>query len=101
MKNISLLLLLVLGVAVFFVGAVPHYSQPVVGKVIMTAGALLIFVFYLATLLQVIRSKSVSRRRRIVWIILILCAPIAGNLIYVIYHDAAISRQTHETSETK
>lgn len=97
MKNISLLLLMVLGVALFVAGAIPHYPRPVTGDILMTAGALLIFAFYLATLAQVIRSKTMSNKRRIVWIILILCAPIAGNLIYVLFHDAQISRQTHET----
>ena len=97
MKNISLLLLLLLGVFLFLAGAVPHYQRPATGTILMIAGGVLVFSFYLATLLQVIRSKSISNKRRIVWIILILCAPMAGNLIYVLFHDAQLSRQRPET----
>ena len=97
MKNISLLLLMLLGVVLFFAGAIPHYHQPVIKYILMTAGTLLVAAFYLFTLLQAIRSRSISNRRRIVWIILIICAPLAGNLIYVLFHDAQISRQVPET----
>jgi len=95
MKNISLILLMILGVGIFFAGAMPHYSQPVTGKILMGIGALLVFAFYLATLMQVIKSPSISAKRRIVWIILIICAPLAGNLIYILFHDAQLSKQVH------
>lgn len=97
MKNISLLLLLLLGVFLFLAGAVPHYQRPTTATILMIAGAVLVFAFYLTTLLQAIRSKSISNKRRIVWIILIFCAPLAGNLIYVLFHDAQLSRQRPET----
>jgi len=97
MKNISLLLLMLLGVFLFLAGAIPHYHRPVTGTILMIAGTVLVAAFYLFTLLQVIRSKSISNKKRIVWVILILCAPIAGNLIYVLFHDAQLSRQVPET----
>jgi len=99
MKNISLLLLMLLGIMLFFAGTVPHYHQPVIRNILMIAGTVLVFIFYLLTFRQVIRSRSVSNKRRIVWIILIICAPLAGNLIYIIFHDAQVSRQVPETNQ--
>ncbi|HSC40219.1 MAG TPA: PLDc N-terminal domain-containing protein, partial [Chitinophagaceae bacterium] len=87
MKNISLILIALAGVVLFLAGAVPRYNHPVAGDILMAAGALMVFAFYLTTLLQVIRSRSIRNSRRIVWIILIICAPVVGNLIYILFHD--------------
>jgi hypothetical protein len=93
MKNISLLFIVIAGVALFMIGAIPHYDHPAVSHVLMGAGAALIAIFYLVTLVQVIRSSTISNKRRIVWIIIIICAPLVGNLLFIIVHDAMISRQ--------
>jgi hypothetical protein len=97
MKNISLILIVLAGVVLFMAGAVPHYNHPLAGYILMTAGALLVFAFYLISLLQVIRTRSIRNSRRIVWIILILCAPVVGNLIYILFHDAQLSSRVPET----
>ena len=97
MKNISLLLMALAGVLLFLAGAVPHYNSQLLKYMLMGAGSLLVAAFYLLTLVQVIRTRSIRNSRRIVWIILILCAPLVGNLIYVFFHDADLSRQVPET----
>ena len=99
MKNISLILIVLAGVVLFIAGTVPHYSHPAAGYILMAAGALLVFAFYLITLLQVIRSRSISNSRRIVWTILIICAPVVGNLIYILFYDAQVSSRTPETKD--
>src|SRR4051794_21169075 len=99
MKNISLILIVLAGVVLFMAGAVPHYNHPVVGYILMGVGAFLVFAFYLISLLQVIRSQTLRTSRRIVWTILIICAPVVGNLIYILFHDAQVSSRVPETKD--
>ena len=97
MKNISLILIVLAGIALFMAGAIPHYNYPVIRDILMAAGCVLVFAFYLISLLQVIRSRSIANSRRIIWVILIICVPIAGNLIYILFHDAQVSSRVPET----
>jgi len=96
MKNVGLLLLVPAGVALFLGGAIPQFTHPVIGYILMGGGAVLIGIFYAATLLQVIKSPTVNNNRRITWLILIVCAPLVGNLIYFFFHDAFTSKQVPE-----
>jgi hypothetical protein len=61
--------------------------------VFVVAGVAFGFTFYLLTLLQVIRTPTLSPGRRIFWIVAIVCLPMIGNLIYVIIHDADTRKQ--------
>lgn len=97
MKNISLILIVLGGIVLFMAGALPHYNYPVVRYILMTAGGVAVFAFYLISLLQVLRTRSIRNSRRIIWVILIICVPIAGNLIYILFHDAQVSSRVPET----
>ena len=83
----------------FMAGAVPHYNHPVAGYILMGLGTLLVLAFYLLSLRQVIQSKTLRTSRRIVWIILIICAPVVGNLVYILFHDAQVSSRVPETKD--
>ncbi|HEY4147422.1 MAG TPA: PLDc N-terminal domain-containing protein [Chitinophagaceae bacterium] len=93
MKHVGWLLLVPVGVATFMIGAIPHYHHPVIGYILMGLAAMLIGAFYLHTLLEVLKSKN---KRRITWLIIIVCAPLVGNLIYFFFHDAFTSPQVPE-----
>jgi len=93
MKNLSLLLLLIAACILFAIGVfIPGTGKPL-HIIFVIAGTMLGFIFYLLTFIQVIKTPSLSSQRRIFWIIVIVCVPMIGNVIYLIVHDTLTRRQ--------
>ena len=93
MKNLSLLILLVISIILFFIGISIPGTGTVLHIVFVVAGVTLGFIFYLLSLRQVLKTPSLSSGRRIFWIVAIVCLPMIGNLIYIILHDADTRKQ--------
>lgn len=93
MKNLSLLILLIVSFVVFLVGiSIPGRGR-LIHIIFVVAGIAVGFVFYLLTFTQVIKTPSLTPGRRIFWIVAIVCLPMIGNVIYVIFHDADVRKQ--------
>jgi len=97
MKNFRLLLLLIISFVLFIVGIlIPGTGSPLHVSFLI-AGAILGFIFYLLTFMQVIKTPSLNSGRRIFWIVAIVCVPMIGNLIYLLLHDADTRKQIPKT----
>lgn len=99
MKNLPLLILLIIAFALFMIGVfIPGTDRPL-HLIFIVGGTVLGFIFYLLTFIQVIRTPSLRSQRRIFWIIIIVCVPMVGNLIYLIIHDALTRKQVPKPQE--
>jgi len=58
----------------------------------MISGALMILLFYFITLFRVIKSAGDSSKK-IFWLIAIICVPVLGNIIYIIFLETANRKQ--------
>jgi membrane-bound ClpP family serine protease len=93
LKNLSLLILLILAAVLFTIGLfIPGTGKPL-HVVFVIAGVICGSIFYLLSFIHVIKSPSLTSSRRIFWIVVIVCVPVIGNLIYVIVQDALSRRQ--------
>ena len=93
MKNLKSLILAGVGLLISIIGLSFYINQNPLGPVLMIIGGILLFLFYFITLFQVINSKTIHEKRRVTWIIFIVCLPVIGNIIYIIIHDALTTRQ--------
>lgn len=93
MKNLRLLVLGAVGFAISFTGFFLRINYTLASMIVMGIGAVVLFAFYIITFLQVIRSKEIPVKRKVFWIIAILCVPIVANLIYIFVNDALTSSQ--------
>ena len=93
MKNLSMLILLVSSAILFAIGISIPGRESLLHIIFVVAGTALGFIFYMLTLLQVIRTPTLSPGRRIFWTVAIVCVPMIGNLIYIIIHDADTRKQ--------
>ena len=93
MKNFSLLVVLMTSAILFAIGISIPGRESLLHIIFVVAGTALGFIFYMLTLMQVIRTASLSPGRRIFWIVAIVCVPMIGNLIYIIIHDADTRKQ--------
>ena len=93
MKNLSLLILLIASFILFLIGVSIPGTGTVLHIVLVVAGTVLGFTFYVLTFMQVLKTPSLSPGRRVFWIVVIVCLPMIGNLIYVIVHDADVRKQ--------
>jgi hypothetical protein len=93
MKNLSLIILLIIAALLFTIGLfIPGTGKPL-HIIFVVSGMVLGFLFYLLSFIQVIKTPSLSNARRIFWIVLIVCVPMIGNLIYIVVHDTLTRRQ--------
>jgi hypothetical protein len=93
MQNLKLLLLLCGGCILFVSGLfVPlHYTTIRYG--LMIAGTMLVLLFYFITFFRVIKTSSLSSQRRIFWLVAIICLPVIGNIVYVVFSEMITQRQ--------
>jgi hypothetical protein len=93
MKGISLSILLAVAFILFLIGiSIPGINSA--GHIILvSAGVLVGFVFYLRVFWDVIHSPGLSRGERTLWTVVILCVPVIGNLLYVLIRKLSASRQ--------
>jgi Phospholipase_D-nuclease N-terminal len=96
MKNLRILILLVVAGLLFGIGiSIPGTGKPL-HIIFVAAGVVTGFIFYLLTFRQVIKKSS--NERRVLWIILVVCVPVIGNVLYVIIHDALARKQVPESA---
>jgi len=94
MKTYSPLLLVAVAFVLFLVGiSIPGIDSPL--HIIFVAVAVVLgFIFYLRIFLEVIRSHDLSQGERTLWTVAIVCLPVIGNILYVLIHNSAASKQT-------
>ena len=78
MKNLSMLILLVSSAILFAIGISIPGRESLLHIIFVVAGTALGFIFYMLTLLQVIRTPTLSPGRRIFWMVAIVCVPVSG-----------------------
>ncbi|HMG66760.1 MAG TPA: PLDc N-terminal domain-containing protein [Chitinophagaceae bacterium] len=93
MKRYSLLILLAASFVLFLTGISIVGPQRPIHIIFVIAGIVLGFIFYLVTLLSVIRSSSMNSGQKTLWIIAIVCLPMIGNMLYVIIYNSVASKQ--------
>lgn len=93
MKNLGFLILAAVGFAISFTGFFLQINHPKASTIVMLIGGAVLLFFYIISFYQVIKTKMISRKQRIFWILVILCVPIVANLIYLFIFDALTRRQ--------
>lgn len=94
MKNIRLLVLVFTGCILFFIGLMMPDYNTFLSYLFMITGAFMVLLFYFITLLHVIKTFSHDSSKKIFWLIALVCVPVLGNIIYVIFRETANRRQT-------
>src|SRR5258708_39711372 len=94
MKHSRFLWLIATGTLLFAIGLFVPASFNVMRLGLLLGGAGVVFIFYLLTLIDLLKSKSIRPSRKILWLILIVCVPVLGNLLYIIMLDSMTQRQT-------
>ena len=93
MKNLRMLIMILVAAVLFGIGiSIPGTGTPV-HIVFVVAGIALGFIFYLLVFHQVLTTPTLTPGMRILWMILVVCVPIIGNVLFVIIHNAISSRQ--------
>lgn len=92
MRKTKDLIFLIAGIVIFLVGVLPSWQPVWMKYVLMGAGVALVLTFYI----DIIRMDP-ERPLKIFWIVEIVCLPIIGCLLYVIYYETAgrIQRPMH------
>jgi hypothetical protein len=62
------------------------------GNYILYAGLLAGAIFYLTSIIDVFRSRTVRPSRKIVWLIMTICVPVVGGLLYYVIEYGKSSR---------
>lgn len=93
MKLFLNILILLAASLIFTIGLFIRPRNETAKNFFLVTGAVIGFIFYLKTFLQVIRSHSLSQQRKIFWMVVIICVPIAGNLLYLIIQDTLSTKQ--------
>ena len=93
MQNLKLLLLLCGGCILFVSGLFVPVHYTTIRYSLMIAGTLLVLLFYFITLFQVIKTSSLNSSKRIFWLVAIICVPVIGNIIYVVFREMMTQRQ--------
>ena len=91
--SLRLLLLPFAGLLIFLTGisVARHHSLLHFGLIIL--GVLVVLAFYFLTFAEVIVTLPEDPYKKIFWVVAIACVPIAGNVVYVIFHEMAMQRQ--------
>jgi hypothetical protein len=93
MKTYSPLLLVAVAFILFLVGiSIPGIDSPL-HIIVVVISVLLGFIFYLRIFLEVLKSRELNSGERTLWTVAIVCLPIIGNILYVLIHNSAASRQ--------
>lgn len=93
MKGLNRLFILAAGTIIFVVSLLIPVKYVVARYIIMIAGAIIVLAFYFITLLSVIKTTKIPSQRKIFWLVAIICVPVLGNAIYVIFSGMANRRQ--------
>lgn len=93
MRRLRVLWWLVAGSIVFAAGLFTSVSHEFIKYFLLAAGTVLVSVFYLKTILSVLRSETMGRQRKMFWLIVIVCVPVMGNIAFVIIQSTLSIRQ--------
>ena len=93
MKGLRLLLLPAIGFALFVTGVLISDSQKIVRGTFVICSVLITLVFYFITLSHVIRGVVRGESKKLFWLVAIICVPVVGNIIYIIFLETANRRQ--------
>ena len=93
MKNIRLLVLAAAGFSVFIAGLVTSSAHWILHLSLLIAGATIILFFYFSTLVPVFKMARDDVPKKIFWLIAIICMPVIGNIIYLIFQETANRKQ--------
>ena len=88
MRKTKDLIWLVGGVLLFLVGALNAWHPVFIKYIFMGLGVVSVSVFYFDIFIHVIHMSQ-EAPLRIFWLIAIICMPIVGCMIYVIYYEMA------------
>ena len=69
------------------------------GNYILYAGLFVGTVFSISSVIDVFRSKTVRSSRKIVWLIMVICVPVVGGLLYYVIEYGKSSRDVISTPD--
>ena len=93
--TIRLLFLPFLGLLFFIAGE--SVNNTALSNTLLAISVLIGFLFYIITLGYLLAHFSVNTDRKIFWLVAIVCMPVIGNIIYVIFMQTANRRQKLHT----
>ena len=94
MQNSRLLLLAIIGSVAGAVSFFIHPEKHAFEKYsILAVAALILMLFYFLTMKDVLKNENHDPQVRIFWIIVIICLPIIGDILYLIINDAIDNSQ--------
>ena len=94
MQNSRILLLAIIGSVGGAVGFFIHPDKHAFEKYsILTGAALVLMLFYFQTMKDVLKNENHDPQVRIFWIIVIICLPLIGDILYLIINDAIDNSQ--------
>jgi drug/metabolite transporter (DMT)-like permease len=88
MEKLKILILAGIGLIISIIGLTMAVDKNKTGYVLLSIGALILFIFYIITFRRMLRSPSVNPKRRVLWTTAIIMLPVIANIVYVIMHDA-------------
>ena len=68
-------------------------DHKVAGEGLIIFSVLTTLVFYFITLADVIKAFSRGYSKRLFWLVAIICLPVIGNIIYIIFLETANKKQ--------
>lgn len=93
MKNRKLLLMAGIGFAMVIAGLCIPGKDEALHFILLIAGAFILLGFYFLTFLPVIQMVKQNIPDKISWFIFIICLPIVGNVVYLIFQETANRKQ--------
>jgi hypothetical protein len=92
--NISRLIIwLAVGFVLFLIGlSIPGTTNPF-HIILVVAGIVIVFGFYLRTFRLMATTSTLTKGRRMLWTVLIIAMPVIGNMLYVLIHRLSSSHQ--------
>jgi hypothetical protein len=93
MKGLRLLLLPAFGFALFVTGLLIAGDHKVTRDALVILSVLITLVFYFITMAHVIKTYSSGDSKKLFWLVAIICLPVIGNIIYIIFLETANKQQ--------
>ena len=84
MKDKALLVTIVIAFLLFTVGLFIPGTQDPWHIILVTAGMITGFTYYLLSFRKMLKDSTLTKGRKMLWTISIVCLPLIGNTFYVI-----------------
>jgi hypothetical protein len=85
------IILAIISIILLIAGSVLLGRSPS-GLFILYSGLLAGTIFTITSIIDVFRSKTVRPPRKIVWLIMVICVPVVGGLLYYVIEYGKSSR---------